>query len=132
MNAVVGRVDVQASHDGLVRVENGVRETSALSEVPGVALQVAEVLREAHLARPTPVGEAGYGADVVDARHPRRIVTVIVFRAKGLQAETSDREASRWLETSRNERAIVGHSVPTLTIKKLLGSGYCLCRDGRQ
>src|SRR3954464_13296952 len=103
MRAVAGRVDVQASRDVVVRVEGGVREAPALGEVLGVALQVAAVLSEAHLAGPVPVGEAGEGADVLDARRPRRVVAIVVLRAERLQAEGSDREAGRRLEAGRDE-----------------------------
>jgi hypothetical protein len=54
------------------------------------------------------------------------MVAVIMVRAQRLQAEDTDREASRWPEVSRDERVIVGHRVPTPTIRETLASGYRL------
>src|SRR5690349_16314067 len=83
------RVDVDAADDAAAAaLQHRVGEARALRELLGVLLQIAEILLERHLRiRPAPALESGRGPDVVDARHPRLVVTRVVLRPERLQPE---------------------------------------------
>src|SRR5690242_2935829 len=73
------RVDIDAADD-LARggAEHGVGESTALREVLRVALEIAQVFRQAHLVRPVTPGESRGRLDVTDAGRPGGIVRGVV------------------------------------------------------
>ena len=103
---VARRVDVDAAeHVVAVRREDGVGEAGPRLEVAPVALEVAQVLRQRHALdrRPVEPGEARRGADVRDARRPRRVVGRVVLGPQRDEAEAWRRAARRDGEAVRDE-----------------------------
>src|SRR5690348_240633 len=102
------RVDVDAADDlAGGGAEHRVGEPAPFGEVTRVALEVAQVLRGAHLVRPVPSGESGRRPDVVDARGPGGVVRVVVLRAERLQPELRGREPAGHREIGRDEQLII-------------------------
>src|SRR5690242_21197544 len=102
------RVDVDAADDlAGGGAEHRVGEPAPFGEVTRVALEVAQVLRGAHLVRPVPSGESGRRPDVVDARGPGGVVRVVVLRPERLQPELPGREPAGNREIRRDEQLII-------------------------
>src|SRR4249920_90513 len=101
------RVDIHAADDlAAAGAEHGVGEPAALGEVLRVALEVAQVFRQAHLVWPARPGESRRRLDVADAGRPCRIVRGVVLRPERFQPELLSREPTRYREIHRNEELI--------------------------
>lgn len=100
------RVDVHASDDLVLVIEDGVGEPRTSFEVVRVALQVAQVLgeREPTDGGPSTIRKAWSGTDVIDTRCPGAVIGLVVLGSKRLQAEAGTHEALRNHEIIRNER----------------------------
>src|SRR6266571_4858162 len=105
MDAVAGRIHVDAPQNVVTRIENGEREPGTIEEVSGVPLQVGAVLGQAHLSGPVhSLVEARGTSDVVDARHPRAVVALVVLRPERLETKLAHGEPGWRVETGRHER----------------------------
>jgi len=83
-------VQVDAADDVVVVwVEDGERVAGTPCEVVGVAAKVGEVLLERQAAAwwPAAVGITGSRAYVLDARHPRGKIRLIVLRPQRFEVE---------------------------------------------
>src|SRR5262249_33932342 len=91
-------------------VQNGEGETGAPCEVGGVTTKVGEVLlgRHAVVWRPLALAVARGGAYVVDARHPGRMIRLIVLRPERFESEPVGRERGWRIEADRH-KLIRGH-----------------------
>src|SRR6266568_7950061 len=101
----VRRVDVHAADDlAGADAQHGVGEPAALGEVLGVAFEVAQIVRQAHLVWPALPGESRRRLDVVDAGRPCGIVRGVVLRPERFQPELLSREPARYREIHGNEK----------------------------
>jgi hypothetical protein len=86
--------------------EHGVGEPASPREVLRVALEVAQVLRQAHLVRPGGSGESRGRLDVADAGRPCGVVRSVVLRPERLQPQFPGREPAGNGEIGRDEQLI--------------------------
>src|SRR6266511_3478866 len=86
--AVWNRVDVDTADNVTARTfPHRVGEARTPPEVGGVALEIAEVLLQRHLARPGTLFPARRGVDVLHRRRPGAVVLLVVLRPQRLERE---------------------------------------------
>jgi len=91
--------------DHLVTVEDRVGEPFMVDEVPCVHLEIGEVRFECHLCRPVaPVIETRCRSEVVEARHPRFVVPLVVLGSERFELKPRTLEPGRDHELIWNER----------------------------
>ena len=78
-------IDVHAPDHRSVGVEHGVGESAAICEVALMADQVVAILIETHLLRPVAADKSRRRGDVVDRRHPGRVICLIVLGTERLR-----------------------------------------------
>jgi len=104
----VRRVDVHAADDlASGDAKHGVGKSTALGEVLRVAFEVAQIVRQAHLARPVRrPSESRRCVDVLDAGCPGGIVRGIVPRRERFKPELLGGEPVGYREVHRNEQLL--------------------------
>ena len=90
-------VDIDAA-DNVVAVKDRVGESAPFLEVVGMADEVGKIVLEAHRFGPRLGLESRGRTDVVDARHPSVMISLVVLRPKWFQAETRTFGCSGYLE----------------------------------
>jgi hypothetical protein len=101
------RVDVDAADDfARGGAEHGVGESAAPREVLRVALEIAQVLRQAHLVRPVTPGESRGCLDVAGAGRPGGVVRGVVLGPERFQPHFPGREPAGNGEIGRDEQLI--------------------------
>src|SRR5262249_18645276 len=121
------RVDVDAADD-LARggAEHGVGEAAAPREVLRVALEITQVLRQAHLVWPAKSGESRGCLDVPDAGRPCGVVRGVVLGPERFQPQFPGREPAGTGKTGRDEQLIT-HQAMLAALAP--GSRACLRRE---
>ena len=100
------RIDVDTADD-IVTFEDRVSEAPALLEILGVSHQILQVRFQRHGYRPVRLflwTESGSRSDVVDARHPCSVVTVVVLLAQRFQVKLGPGVGAWDFEARRYER----------------------------
>ena len=109
-----GRVDVHAADDVPVAgAEHGVGEPAAFGKVLLVALQVAEIVTQGHLARPAAIGEPRCRPDVVNAGCPGGVISLVVLGSERGQSEVPGYQPVGCGEVFRNEQLIAHPGILT-------------------
>src|SRR5262249_1221420 len=112
-----GRVDVNTADDVAGGdAEHGVGEPAALGEIPGVPLQVAQIVSEGHLVWPAALAEPRRRADVINAGRPGSVIGLVVLRAERGQPEVPRYEPLRYHKAFRNEQPIAHPAILTSTV----------------